>query len=332
MLGFAPTIAMSAARPPSVHVRHVSSHQDLAQALAVRKRVFVDEMGISTTQEFDAFDAWPVPTGIAHYLVLVDTRPIATCRVNTVGIPGAKLERMAVDKVARRNGVGLALLKHIERAKLVEESRGPFYCFVMKHKELFYRNSGWVVEEGHVTFEVGGIPHVAMIKRRRPRGAGNPDGSMSHIMVRTWDIVRARRFYSLLGYQDITRFLTNGLKAAWIQSQWIDQRIELIEVKNLVVDKTEPTGGLSSLKPGLGHISLDLSRCCTDLSRFLVTIQSESLKRFRTKLRLLEKPREIMLGATVTEVAFMTDADGTVLELMRFVRKVEGKIEYDAQW
>lgn len=105
-------------------------------------------------------------------------------------------------------------------------------------------------------------------------------------------------------------------------------------MKDLVADKTEPNRGASqaSLNPGLGHISLDLSRSCTDLNKFLVTMQKESLSRFRTKLRLLEKPREIMLGATITEVAFMTDADGTVLELMRFVRKLEDKIEFDAQW
>lgn len=219
MLGFVPTVAMtSPVKPPSVHVRHVSSEQDLTHALAVRQRVFVEEMGIPSTQEFDAFDAWPLPAGITHFLVLIDTRPIATCRVNTMGIPGAKLERMAVDKVARRNGVGLALLRHIERAKVVEESRGPFYCYAMKHKELFYRNSGWSVESGHFSLEEAGIPHVAMIRRRRPRGAGSPNGgSMSHVMVRTWDILRARRFYSLLGFQDETRFLTNGLKAAWIQ-------------------------------------------------------------------------------------------------------------------
>lgn len=220
MLAFVPAVSMTTptVKPPSVHVCHVSSQQQLTHALAVRRRVFVDEMGIPVAEEFDALDAWPVPGGVTHFLVMVDTRPIATCRVNATSETGARLERMAVDKYARRKGVGHALLRHIEEAKVVQETQGPFFCYAMKDRELFYRNSGWVVEEGHGVVEDAGIPHVAMIKRRRPRGSGGPEASsISHVMVRTWDILRARRFYSLLGFQDVSRFMTNGLKAAWIQ-------------------------------------------------------------------------------------------------------------------
>lgn len=98
--------------------------------------------------------------------------------------------------------------------------------------------------------------------------------------------------------------------------------------------KEEPSkrSSLASLTPGLGHLSLDLSRSCTDLTKFLLTLQKESLNRFSTRLQILEKPREIMLGSTTAEVAFMTDADGTVVELMRFVKKLDDKIEFDAQW
>lgn len=318
-----------------VCVKPITTQTELNLALGVRRRVFVDEMGIPATEEFDAFDSWPVPHGITHFLVTVDQQAIATCRINCVHTQCAKLERMAVDRLTRRKGVGRALLRHIERSDIVEHSLGAFYCYAMKDKELFYRDCGWIVEEGHDSLEDAGIPHVAMVLRRRPRGSPVVDSfTMSHVMVRTWDISRARRFYSLLGYQDVTRFKTNGLKAVWIRSPYIDQTIELIEVKDLVKDRSEPNqrASLSSLSPGLGHISMDVSRACTDLNKFLLTVQKESMDRFQTKLRLLEPPRQIMLGSTITEIAFMTDADGTVLEMLRLIKKLDDKVEYDAEW
>lgn len=205
-------------KPRPVCVKCIQTHDELSQALQVRRHVFVDEFGIPDAQEFDQYDTFPVPNGITHFLVSVDRQPIATCRVNRVTTIGAKLERMAVEKVARRKGVGLALLRHIEKSQIVEETRGPFFCYAMKQNELFYRNSGWVVEDGHGELEEVGISHVAMIKRRRPRGClQGGTWSLSHVLVRTWDILRARRFYSLFGFQDVLRFKTNGLRAVWLQ-------------------------------------------------------------------------------------------------------------------
>lgn len=228
MLSFAasipPSMTSSVSPPPPTNkarpvcVKPIMTQPDLNLALGVRRRVFVEEMGIPATEEFDAFDAWPLPNGVTHFLVTVDQQAIATCRINCTTSHGSKLERMAVDRLARRKGVGRALLRHIEKSKAVEESRGPFFCYAMKDKELFYRDCGWIVEEGHDVIEDAGIPHVAMVLRRRPRGSPMLDSlTLSHVMVRTWDISRARRFYSLLGYQDVTRFKTNGLKAVWIK-------------------------------------------------------------------------------------------------------------------
>lgn len=315
----------------SVSVKQVTTQSDLLQALNLRKRVFIEELGISAAEEIDNFDCFPIPVGITHFLVSIDSQPIATCRVNCATSSGAKLERMCVEKVARRKGVGLALLRHIEKSKVVEETRGPFFCYAMKDKELFYRNSGWVVEDGHGNLQEAGIPHVAMIRRRRPQGSLPGSLSLSHVMVRSMDISSARRFYSLLGFQDVSRFKTNGLKAVWLQSPYIDQRIELIEVKALAHgDQTRSQ--FEAISPGLGHISIDLTRACSDLTKFLLSMQKESLERFSKRLRLLEKPRQIMLGSTVAEVAFMTDADGTVIELMRFIKRLEDRLHFDAEW
>lgn len=318
----------------AVNVKPVSSQVELVSALHLRKRVFVEEMRIPTSVEFDAFDTWPPPENTMHLLVTVDRIPIATCRICTTPT-SARVERMAVDRLARRRGVGRALLRHIERVPLVASCRGPLFCFAMEDKELFYRNSGWIVEEGLSVPDTAGIPHVAMLRRRRPRTAGEGE-NLSHVMIRTMDISRARRFYSLLGFQDVSRFTTGGIKGVWIESPYIETRLELLEVKTLV-SANDPallkSGTLSDTAPGLGHISFDVTRACTDLTRFLMTIQKDSVNRFQMGLRVLDDPTERSIGSDVVETAFITDADGTVLELMRFVRKVdENKFGENLGW
>lgn len=109
----------------------------------------------------------------------------------------------------------------------------------------------------------------------------------------------------------------------------------MLEVKTLAPagdPKLVNMSSLSDYTPGLGHISIDLSRVCTDLTRFLLTMQKESVSRFSIAISLLQKPQKMMLGSTVMEVAFITDADRTILELVRFVKKVEDRPEYDAEW
>lgn len=201
-----------------VSVKQVSTNQELMAALTIRQRVFVEEMEIPTSEEFDMLDIWPPPSGIQHFLVSVERQPIATCRINYSTRYGVQLEHMAVLKVARRKGVGLALLNHLERISTIVNYRGPFYCYAMKDKELFYRNSGWVIEEGHEHLQEACIPHVAMIRQRRPCGAAAPGyNSLSHVMIRTSNLSRARRFYSLLGFQDVTRFDFEGKRGVWIE-------------------------------------------------------------------------------------------------------------------
>lgn len=211
---------VSASKPTlgrsTLMVRPVRNLEDLRLALVIRTKVFVQEMGIPQEQEYDENDKWPIPENITHYLVTVGTQPLATCRLNK-GVVNMKIERMAVEKFARSRGIGRALLQYVEQVPVVRNSKGVLYCYAMKDKELFYLNSGWITEAGHGELQEVGIPHVAMIRRRRPAGASDSPQSLSHIMVRTMDIARARRFYSLLGFQDTSRFRMNGVRGAWIE-------------------------------------------------------------------------------------------------------------------
>ena len=89
---------------------------------------------------------------------------------------------------------------------------------------------------------------------------------------------------------------------------------------------------LSDPRPGLGHISIDLSRSCTNLARFLDTVQKDSIQRFHLGLRVIEAPRQIMIGKRVMEIAFIADPDGVVIELMRYLCTLEGRDHFDNEW
>ena len=208
-----------AQRPQQRHVcvRPVTTRADLILALSVRSRVFVEEIGIPQNQEFDAFDGWPIQNGITHFLVAAANKfPVATCRVNTMLGNGAKLEKLAVASGARKRGVGRALLHHLERTTLISNLSGVFSTCVLKQQEQFYTNSGWTVEHGHDPVTRGGFAHVIMVRRRPPKGAAS-EPSLSHVMVKSIDIQRALQFYSLLGYAAARRFITSGVRAAWLQ-------------------------------------------------------------------------------------------------------------------
>lgn len=89
---------------------------------------------------------------------------------------------------------------------------------------------------------------------------------------------------------------------------------------------------LSLTTPGLGHISFDVTRACTSLQRFLDTLEHESVQRFHKTLRVLDPPRQRMMGCSVVEVAFLADADGTPVELMRLQKRLDDRPHFDSEW
>lgn len=214
----AATAAAASPRRSPVSVKLVSKHEELVAVLNIRQRVFSDEIHLPPEHCFDLLDTWPLQPGVHHLLVSVASRPIATCRVNLRTELGIRLEHIAVVELARRKGVGLALLNHVERLSFVTESRGPLHCFALPSNEHFFRNSGWIVEEGHDRQSNCPVHRIAMVRRRPPLGV-NPNSrySLSHAMVYSMNLARSRRFYSLLGFQDVSRFKMGDVRGVWIE-------------------------------------------------------------------------------------------------------------------
>ncbi len=154
---------MSADCRLTVTVRQARDAAEVADALALRVRVFCDEQGVSHEEELDGLD------DEATLLVALDDRGVvATCRLRFVDEGGApesaydcKLERMVVDQRARGHGGGRRLL---DRAEEVARERGArrMVLGAQTRAQGFYAGAGYEAEGG--IFLDAGIEHVRMTK------------------------------------------------------------------------------------------------------------------------------------------------------------------------
>ncbi len=126
---------------------------EIEQALAIRRKVFVEEQVIPEELEQDGYDAEAI-----HYLAWVDGIPAGAVRLLPQGRE-VKLQRMAVLPEFRRQGVGRQIVKKL----LADARREGFSRIVLDSQasaRIFYLTLGFV-EEG-LPFLEAGIPHVRM--------------------------------------------------------------------------------------------------------------------------------------------------------------------------
>lgn len=139
--------------PPRAEIR-VAKPGELAQCLAIRREVFVDEQRVPLHEEMDAHDGTAT-----HFLALVDGEAVGTARLRTLPDGTPKAERVAVRAAWRRHGVGRALMRALEHAarapQIVLNAQLPVVAF---YERLGYEAEGPIFDEA-------GIPHRAMRKR-----------------------------------------------------------------------------------------------------------------------------------------------------------------------
>jgi predicted GNAT family N-acyltransferase len=88
----------------SLHVIKITQDEELKSAFNVREKVFVVEQEVDPAEEYDEFEATST-----HFLAWLHDQPVGTARWRFTS-SGVKLERFAVLKEARGNGVGQALV------------------------------------------------------------------------------------------------------------------------------------------------------------------------------------------------------------------------------
>jgi predicted GNAT family N-acyltransferase len=139
----------------------VRSFEQLEQCFRIRKEVFVEEQGVPEDLEIDEFDA--SPESCHHVLVMDGEQPIAAARWRPYGEKTAKLQRVAVLKAWRGQGVGKALILAMEqhaRELGYEASVLDGQC----QAEPFYRKLGYSVISEEPFYDAG-ILHVRMKKK-----------------------------------------------------------------------------------------------------------------------------------------------------------------------
>ncbi|TAK75120.1 MAG: GNAT family N-acetyltransferase [Dehalococcoidia bacterium] len=145
----------------TIEVTPVTSADELAEALRVRARVFVDEQQIAVEEEIDRYDAAPTGSDALHLLARVDGAPIGAARLLLDAPQGGPvhLGRVAVLAEWRRHGVGNALM-----ARLHDEARARGYRRIEISAQVsalpFYERLGYIAE-GPVYLEAG-LDHRAM--------------------------------------------------------------------------------------------------------------------------------------------------------------------------
>lgn len=139
-----------------IEVNRAQSEQDLNEIYSIRKKVFVDEQGVSEEEEYDEHEQTA-----AHVLATYKGQPAGAGRVRMVDNV-AKLERICVLPEFRKYGVGGAVTTALElegkrlgaeKAKLHGQTQAaPFYT------KLGYETVSDIFHEA-------GIPHVVMTKK-----------------------------------------------------------------------------------------------------------------------------------------------------------------------
>lgn len=131
---------------------------DLKRAFYIRKKVFVEEQGVSLDLEFDEFDRLDGPC--EHILVYYNEQPVGTGRLRVVDGLG-KLERICVLKPYRKFGLGKMIIEALEELSK-EKGLSQVKLHGQTQAEGFYEKLGYQTSSN--IFMEDGIPHILMVK------------------------------------------------------------------------------------------------------------------------------------------------------------------------
>lgn len=138
----------------------VKDNNQLEHCLTIRKEVFVQEQNVPIDLEIDEFDV--LNEHVHHILVEIEGNYAATGRLIYYKDNAAKLQRIAVRKAYRGQGLGAVLiiaLEELARDLGLTKSILDAQC----QAENFYGKLGYTTISTE-PFDDAGIPHVRMEK------------------------------------------------------------------------------------------------------------------------------------------------------------------------
>lgn len=128
--------------------------EDVPTCQALRKVVFIDEQGVSATDEVDGLDGKAI-----HLLAWDEACPVGTARLLVKGATG-KIGRVCVLPEARGLGLGAALIDAALEVLRDQPGVAEAYLGAQSHATEFYTKLGFAVEGEE--FLDAGIPHRHM--------------------------------------------------------------------------------------------------------------------------------------------------------------------------
>jgi predicted GNAT family N-acyltransferase len=142
-----------------ITVRRVTTLDEMNDALAVRRRVFIEEQNVPESLEIDAYDADPASAPAALQVVAyVDGRCVATGRLLLDTHEGEypHVGRVAVLREERGKGYGREIMLTLH--KIARERQMPGITLAAQlHAIGFYETLGYIVRDD--VFLDAGIEH-----------------------------------------------------------------------------------------------------------------------------------------------------------------------------
>jgi len=141
---------------PELTVARIETLEELADALEIRRRVFIDEQHVPEDEEIDRFDEDPTMVrDCVHMLVRLDREPIGTGRLllDDPSEERAHIGRVAVLLEHRRSAAGQVVMEALQdEARRL--GRPGITLSAQLHAMPFYRRLGYVAR-GEVFLDAG---------------------------------------------------------------------------------------------------------------------------------------------------------------------------------
>lgn len=137
----------------------VGNDDDMRYCMALRHEIFVQEQNVPEELEIDGQDA-----AARHFAARTEDRIIATCRVRLMG-SAAKIERVAVAKKFRRQGVGAILMKYVMGELRKTANIALFKLSAQADAVPFYERLGFHTHGPE--YMDAGMPHYDMVLERK---------------------------------------------------------------------------------------------------------------------------------------------------------------------
>lgn len=134
----------------------VNNQKMLEDCFYIRKKVFVEEQGVPEESEIDEYESESI-----HLIGYDNGQPVATARIRPINETTVKIERVAVMKSHRGQGMGRMLMQAVESLAKDEGLCSYYEC--PRHAIPFYESLNFKMR-GNIFLEEG-IEHIEMTKK-----------------------------------------------------------------------------------------------------------------------------------------------------------------------